>query len=321
MKVLVVNDERCYGSLLASALKKLGHRAVISTSRGEAHRALSNEPIDAAIIDIEMPEAPGIELAAELAAQNQGLALAFSAGSAGASAVAQAERLGKVLPKVWTIADVKVVIEDLIARVRAARSSTIASALPPVALTTPRPAHNGGDVDKPARPAVGSGRIPVIGARQATKPSAPVRPRGVQGTNPPPSARSGKSDERRAGTRLSVSCKSWGQVRRLCDEHLRGSTSITVRARHQLSRGQTVTIALSLPSEMALSLEARIAGAEATSGGRTEYTVELTSLTRDYARRLLALCEANEQPTSELRDVSWRESEPGSDSSESAPRH
>jgi CheY-like chemotaxis protein len=116
MKILIVDDERAFGSLLGRALKKLGHKATIVCHPTDALNLLddSEHSFDAVITDIDMPVMNGVDLAVEIRRRCGEIPIAFSTGSAPEDDVLRAAaRLGKVLPKVWTVADVKVLVEHL----------------------------------------------------------------------------------------------------------------------------------------------------------------------------------------------------------------
>jgi two-component system, cell cycle response regulator CpdR len=138
MKILVVDDERAFGSLLGRALKKLGHKATIAVHPGDALTILADvdQSFDAVITDIDMPVMNGVELAEEIRARNASIPIAFSTGSQPDDSVLRAAaRIGKVLPKVWTVADVRALVDHL-AQARLAHGS---ARMPPVT-PSPQPA-------------------------------------------------------------------------------------------------------------------------------------------------------------------------------------
>lgn len=125
MKFLVVDDEQSFGSLLGRALKKLGHKAEVVSHPEDALAMFEGGCFDAVITDIDMPVMHGVELARRIRDAAADLPIAFCTGSAPEDdLVKQAETIGRVLPKVWTVADVRDLVEELAsARIRLARGS------------------------------------------------------------------------------------------------------------------------------------------------------------------------------------------------------
>ncbi len=125
MKILVVDDEQSFGALLGRVLKRLGHKTVVTCHPDDALERFRDGGFDAVITDIDMPGMSGVELARAIRAMAHELPIAFCTGSAPTDAVIrQAESIGRVLPKVWTVADVRAVVRDLNeARARMARGS------------------------------------------------------------------------------------------------------------------------------------------------------------------------------------------------------
>jgi DNA-binding NtrC family response regulator len=65
-KVLVVDDERSIRDMLSAALRQWGYEVTLAPSGAEALGMLKGQLLDAALIDIRMPEMDGIELLREL---------------------------------------------------------------------------------------------------------------------------------------------------------------------------------------------------------------------------------------------------------------
>jgi CheY-like chemotaxis protein len=125
MKILVVDDEHSFGSLLGRALKKLGHKPALAAHPEDALELFGRQTFDAVITDIDMPVMSGVELAQRLRELRADIPIAFCTGSElDDKVVRNAEQIGRVLPKVWTVADVKDVVTELdSARKRLARGS------------------------------------------------------------------------------------------------------------------------------------------------------------------------------------------------------
>jgi len=125
MKILVVDDEQSFGALLGRVLRKLGHKTEVTCHPDDALERFRAGGFDAVITDIDMPGMSGVDLARAIRAIERELPIAFCTGSTPTDAVIrQAESIGRVLPKVWTVADVRAVVRDLNeARARLARGS------------------------------------------------------------------------------------------------------------------------------------------------------------------------------------------------------
>lgn len=125
MKILVVDDEQSFGALLGRVLRKLGHKTEVTCHPEDALERFRAGGFDAVITDIDMPGMSGVELARVIRKMESELPIAFCTGSAPSdSVIRQAESIGRVLPKVWTVADVRAVVRDLTeTRARLARGS------------------------------------------------------------------------------------------------------------------------------------------------------------------------------------------------------
>ncbi len=114
MKILVVDDEYSFGSLLSRALKRLGHQSSVVAHPADALETFREDSFDAVITDIDMPDMNGVELATKLRDEHNDIPVAFCTGSdPGAKAMRDAKLIGEVLPKVWTVAQVKAVVDGL----------------------------------------------------------------------------------------------------------------------------------------------------------------------------------------------------------------
>lgn len=114
MKILVVDDEYMFGSLLSRALQRLGHDTSVVAHPMDALDVCREQTFDAVITDIDMPDMNGVELARKLRDTYDDLPVAFCTGSdPGTKAMTEARQLGEVLPKVWTVAQVKAVVDGL----------------------------------------------------------------------------------------------------------------------------------------------------------------------------------------------------------------
>lgn len=263
MRILVVDDERCYGSLLASACKRLGHRAVVASDVAQAVEAAADDAVEAALLDLDLAGNCGIVLAQKLRGLRPGLPIGFCAGSASPGQLAAARERGPVLPKVWTVADVR----EVLTRLRG---------------STSRPPGVPHSSAAPAAVAAQPGRALARGSQPL-----PVQERAARETAGAPV---------RAIERVRVRCKTWERLRRLCDEQLAGRRGITVRVRRQLRQGEKVLVGLELPDEMVVVFAGKVLEVGASAGERREYRLELHDLDGEQARRLLAMAAAHGAP-------------------------
>lgn len=60
--VLIVDDDADHRELLLLALRRMGHRVVVAADAADAHRVLRGGGFDAALLDVRMAGASGIEL-------------------------------------------------------------------------------------------------------------------------------------------------------------------------------------------------------------------------------------------------------------------
>lgn len=114
MSILVVDDEEAFGRLLARALRVLGHEVTVAVHPVDALELFEGGRYDAVITDIEMPMMNGIELARAIREQCANIPIAFCTGSPPHDAPRrQASAIGRVLPKIWRLDDVRRVVGEL----------------------------------------------------------------------------------------------------------------------------------------------------------------------------------------------------------------
>ncbi|HTN85267.1 MAG TPA: response regulator [Sorangium sp.] len=65
--VLVLDDDDDTSTLLGMALRRRGFRVVVARSCEEGRARLADNPIDALVTDVSLPDGSGIELVASLA--------------------------------------------------------------------------------------------------------------------------------------------------------------------------------------------------------------------------------------------------------------
>ena len=244
MRILVVDDEPSFGSLLGRTLKRLGHRPVITVHPHDALEVLAHQSVDAVITDIDMPMMNGVELAQAIRDQDPNVPIAFCTGSNLDDHTADAARqIGRVLPKVWTVADVKDIVSGLqLARPRLARGSQ--TELPPL-----------------------DHRTSTLGRKQPKAKRTVIR-------------------------KIKVTCRTWDQVDKLVEQQAQGRSMLTLRGSHRLKPSERLTVALSLPDELVLSIPAEVAEIRRDESGSGVFVIALTGLTSVVCVRLRSMSQA-----------------------------
>jgi CheY-like chemotaxis protein len=247
MKILIVDDEHSFGSLLGRTLKRLGHKPVITAHPHDALAVLDEQSVDAVITDIDMPMMNGVELARAIRDRDPAVPIAFCTGSNHDEDVAVAAReIGDVLPKVWTVSDVKDVVAGLkLARPRLARGSQ--ADLPPVERR----------------------RMAALGRR---------------------------SMKRNVVRKIKVSCRTWDQVDKLVEQQAQGRSMLTLRGSHRLKPRERLTVALSLPDELVLSIAAEVATVRRDENGGGVFIISLCGMTPEVCVRLRAMSQSASGP-------------------------
>jgi CheY-like chemotaxis protein len=278
MRFLVVDDERSFASLLKRALKRLGHEAVVESDPRAALDRFCDSEFDGVITDIDMPVMNGVELAVAMREVHSDVPIAFCRGMISDSAVLEAaEAIGSIMPRVWTVADVKRVVEDMRgSRPRLAKGSQSSITPPPEALADSSAADT---VEQP------QGEEPGEAEERPDQPSPAPGKRLPRVRTNPTSAAGFKR-------RLLVTCKTWEQVEKLCDEHGSGRKPLTIKGGYELLRGEHLTIALGLPDELVLSIAADVVAANTDpADGVRVFGVLLTGLSPEVCARLRAMCQ------------------------------
>lgn len=114
MRILVVDDEESFGRLLERALLLLGHVPTVAVHPVDALEIFRNRHFDAVITDIDMPMMNGVDLARAIRAECESIPIAFCTGSGPHDVPRrQAAEIGRVLPKIWRLDDVRRVVSEL----------------------------------------------------------------------------------------------------------------------------------------------------------------------------------------------------------------
>jgi CheY-like chemotaxis protein len=282
MRFLVVDDEPSFASLLGRALKRLGHQAVVKTDPAAALQLFREEEFDAVITDIDMPVMNGLELAVALRGIRSDLPIAFCRGIASDEEVLDAaSAMGSLLPKVWTVADIKKIVEDMRgSRPRLAKGSQSSITPPPSA----RDDSLAETLDEPGRK---RGASPLLDAVESDPLSL--------GDETKATAAAAVSAARRQPfkRKIKINCKSWEQVEKLCEEHGAGRNHLALRGGQKLKRGEQLVVALALPDELVLSVSAEVSSVrtDPIDGGRV-YAILMVGLTPEVCARIQAMCDA-----------------------------
>jgi len=86
--------------------------------------------------------------------------------------------------------------------------------------------------------------------------------------------------------KIRLSCRSWEQVERLCEQHAAGKTVLTLRGNYRLRMHEELVVALALPDELVLSLRAEVIAIRPAETGGSVFAVGLTGLTDAVVQRL-----------------------------------
>jgi CheY-like chemotaxis protein len=244
MKLLVIDDDPGMAALLARAMRKLGHEVAVSHSPGEAITKASEGP-DVVIVDAGLAGMDAVELVAVLRGVAPRAAVAFLAS---ADEVVQVSHVAPILPRVWTVVQVRELLNHFEKAKARGSQPKVASTVPARA---PAPAP----------------------APRADSPSVvEVAPSNAEGRLP--------------ARKVRVQCRSWEQVARLCQQHASGKTVLTLRGTYRFQEGEQCVVALALPDELVLALRAECSHVRRDKSGVEVYGITLHGLTDDIRVRL-----------------------------------
>jgi len=80
MKILIADDDSILRNELADLLREDGHDVVGASDGGEALRLVERESFDAALLDLKMPKASGLEVLHRLRVARPGTAVVVITG-------------------------------------------------------------------------------------------------------------------------------------------------------------------------------------------------------------------------------------------------
>src|SRR3989442_9859326 len=96
MKILVADDDAVLRNELADLLREDGHDVVGASDGGEALRLVERESFDAALLDLRMPKASGLEVLHRLRVTRPGTAVVMITGQGTIDAAVEAMKAGAI---------------------------------------------------------------------------------------------------------------------------------------------------------------------------------------------------------------------------------
>lgn len=124
LQVLIVEDDPMVRRAVARALRGAGHQ-VVAVERCDAARGLGHA-FDVAVLDLELPDGTGVEMARELLGVGTTEGVVFFSGAVDESLLLRAAKLGKVVAKSGDLGSLLEAVAQLRAT-RSARRRTLAS--------------------------------------------------------------------------------------------------------------------------------------------------------------------------------------------------
>jgi DNA-binding response OmpR family regulator len=116
-RVLVVEDHPPLATVVAIGLRRLGHEVV---RVGSVERALSAEGVfDGAVVDIELPDGTGVELARELLDSDRVQTVIFYTATRDPALKVEALKLGPIVDKMGNLEDLLEIASSELERVAA----------------------------------------------------------------------------------------------------------------------------------------------------------------------------------------------------------
>ena len=88
--------------------------------------------------------------------------------------------------------------------------------------------------------------------------------------------------------KIRLRCRNWFQVDRLCHAHAAGR-NLTIRGQFGLEPSERISVALCLPDQISLSIDAEVLCVRDGSQSTQEFVVHLTGLSREVRNCLQAL--------------------------------
>ena len=113
-RILIVEDERMIAEAISDIIVSFGHSPTWVCSGPEALEQLEGERFDLAVVDLELPLMPGIEVADRLMERQDDLRILFATGFSRQEELIDASepRIAGVIRKPFEIADLKAAVEN-----------------------------------------------------------------------------------------------------------------------------------------------------------------------------------------------------------------
>jgi len=261
---------------------------------GAALAHLKEHPVDAFLVDLDMPKVKGTLFATLVRQQGLNVPIGICTGNCVDQAlIAKALQAGPVLPKIWTHTDLRKLLRALQLEGRAAANKASAAQAEPEDYDSQeeqtRTDFSGAHQVQPL--AQGTGAT----SRDTVRDVGTLDVGTLNLGNTSSVMAPAPTKTKRSASRVSVRCRSWEQVRKLCGDVIGGLTTITVRARLDLLATQEVVLALSLPDEMVVSFEATVLECRSQGpDGKRSYQLDLVGFGNDEMQFLLERCDEND---------------------------
>ncbi len=335
MRVLILNNDKSYGALLASASKKLGHVGIVKTSSSLAMQVLQDGAADIVLVELEMPAESGIDFANEMVMADIAVPLAFCiVGCQDQGLIAQADSLGQVLPKIWTHSDLRKILKSFQRELKELDNTKAAEDQAKAertelhranASSTTSPLFRSTPPKRPAKELDNKNNSELSISTVAL--STPLAPPDLSSPTlsfsdinvlkdliPPAPAKP---------ARVYIALKTWAKVIQLCKDAQRGSKTVVIRARSPLHIGQEAQVALGLPDDTVVSISARVLVClDISEDGRRPYNLDLIGLGTEEINYLLSRAEGEKKAKSSLAgtvDLLLNDGEPDPHESSAPP--
>lgn len=283
MRLLLLDDDKAHGALLASASKKLGHHATVVSTEAEALDHLTKSQVDAVLIRVQLQETTGPSFVDLLTSMGVSLPLAFITGTCqDMDLIEEASSRGDVLRKVWTRADLKKILDAIEAQV----VEVVAKRL-----------EEDGTIEFAEDT---EAEIEIV---MPTPTAAEFRSRALTWDNDDDSGSfdvatidvelHASHEVWQAQNKLRIACASWDAVQKLCREVQAGQSTVTINTTIDMKTGEDATVSVVLPDETTIALSARVVGSSPIADSKTSYRLDLLGFGDDVMDFLLRQCDAN----------------------------
>ncbi len=119
-RILVVEDDAVLNTVLCNALRRVGHETISTKRWSEAHAFLDKETVDLVLLDVNLPDADGLEILTTLS-KNQPVMVLTAYGSVQNAVRAMKNGAAEYLVKPINLDELEMVVERVL-RVAALRS-------------------------------------------------------------------------------------------------------------------------------------------------------------------------------------------------------